>query len=141
MTEAEARAQFPQAFTDAIGMPDRRLDETMVRNIVHFLNEGDSAFDAKLKALCVAIPPDHYKQVPSAGAWPKLLYNEEGQTKLAADEDELKRFTKQGWTVTPTPKALDKLQRGSVPRDENIKRLQRELDKEIKAKEAETAAA
>lgn len=142
LTVQEAKAQFPMAFTDAIGNPDRRIDETMERHITHFLNEGESPFDAKLRALCIAAPPDHYKSVPALGAWPKLLYNENGQTKLVNDEDDAAKLLKQkGWSDKPSKPYLDKLQRGSTPRDESIRRLQRELDAEVKAKEAETATA
>lgn len=141
LTVAEAKAQFPAAFTDAIGMPDKRIDETMERQITHFLEQGESPYDAKLKTLCIGHAPEHHKPVPPLGAWPKLLYNKEGKTKLAEDEAELKELTKEGWSVTPTAKYADKAQRGAVSRDENIRRLQKELDAETKAKEAEVTAA
>lgn len=141
MTVAEAKAQFPQAFTDATGQPDRRIDETMERQITHLLEQGESPFDAKLKVLCIGHAPDHSKPVPPLGAWPKLMYHEDGKTKLAEDESDVKRLLKDGYTDKPTAKFMDKAQRGSVPREENIKRLERELAAEVKAKEAETAAA
>lgn len=141
LTVAEAKAQFPDAFQDAIGMPDRRIDDEMARHITHFLEQGESPFDAKLKALCIAKPPDHYKAVSPAGAWPKLVYSESGQTKLAEDEGDYKRLLKDGWSEKPSQAYLSKAQRGTTPREESIRRLQRELDAEVKAKEAETAAA
>jgi len=45
-----------------------------------------------------------------------------------------------GWLLKPPQKHLDRMQRGAQPRDENIKRLQRELDAELKKKEEERAA-
>lgn len=141
LSVAEAKAQFPAAFTDAIGQPDRRIDEEMELHITHFLNQGESPFDAKLKALCMGHPPEHSKVVSPKGAWPKLLYHEDGKTKLAEDDEDMKKLLKQGWSVTPTAKFSDKAQRGTVSRDENIRRLQKELDSEVKAKEAEVTAA
>ena len=146
LTVAECKQQFPEAFQDANGKKDTRIDETMERTMTHMINEGESPFDAKLKALCIALPPDHFKQVGGGGAWPKLLYHDSGAMKSVEDEDEFAATMKQkGWSEKPAMKHLDKLQRGNQPRDENIKRLQRELDAELKQKEAErqteTAAA
>ena len=144
LTVRECKQQFPEAFQDANGKSDKRIDENMERIMTHMINEGESPFDAKLKALCIAKPPDHFAQVPGGGAWPKLLYHESGAMKSVEDEDEMAMLLKQkGWAEKPATKHLDKLQRGSTPRDENIKRLQRELDAEIasKTKEQETVAA
>jgi len=141
LTVRECRQQFPEAFQDANGNADKRIDENMERVMTHMINEGESPFDAKLKALCIAKPPDHYLQIPPAGAWPKLLYHESGALKSVEDEEEYAELSKQkGWFAKPTQKHLDKLQRGVTPRDENIKRLQRELDAELKKKEEEQAA-
>lgn len=142
LTVKEIKQQFPEAFQDANGNPDKRIDENMERVIAHMINEGESPFDAKLKALCIAKAPDHFAQVPSSGAWPKLMYHESGTVKSVEDEDELADLTKQkGWSAKPSQKHLDKLQRGVTPRDENIKRLQRELDSELKKKDEEQSAA
>jgi hypothetical protein len=138
----ECEQQFPEAFQDANGNPDKRLKENHKRAMVHMINQGESPFDAKLKALSIALPPDHWEQVPPAGAWPKLVYYEDGKTvKTVEDEDEYAELMKQkGWSLKPPQKHLDRLQRGTQPRDENIKRLQRELDAELKKKEEEKAA-
>ncbi len=141
LTIKECKQQFPEAFQDANGKADKRIDENMERIITHMINEGESPLDAKLKALCIAKPPDHFSQVPSAGAWPKLLYHESGAVKSVEDEEEYADVMKQkGWFAKPSAKHLDKLQRGSTPRDENIKRLERELAAELKQKEAERSA-
>lgn len=138
LTIKECKQQFPEAFADANGRPDKRIDENMERIMTHMINEGESPFDAKLKALCIAKPPDHYSIIPSAGAFPKLLYNESGAMKSVEDEEEMAEVMKQkGWSTKPAQKHLDKLQRGTIPRDENIKRLQRELDAEVKKKAEE----
>ncbi len=145
LTVKECKQQYPEAFQDANGKPDKRIDENMERTMTHMINEGESPFDAKLKALCIAKPPDHFAQVPPAGPWPQLLYHESGAMKSVEDEEERTEVLKQkGWSVKPAQKHLDKLQRGVTPRDENIKRLQRELDAEVKKEEEElkeTAAA
>ena len=146
LTIKECKQQFSEAFQDATGKADKRIDENMERIMTHMINEGESPLDAKLKALCIAKPPDHFAQVPPAGAWPKLLYHESGAVKSVEDEEEYAEVMRQkGWLSKPTAKHLDKLQRGSTPRDENIKRLQKELDAELKKKEEErqqeTAAA
>src|SRR6267154_1404934 len=136
LTVKECKQQFPEAFQDATGKADKRIDENMERIMVHMINEGESWADAKLKALCIAKHPDHFAQIPSAGAWPKLLYHESGAMKSVEDEEELAELMKQkGWAAKPAQKHIDKLQRGATPRDENIKRLQRELDAELKQKE------
>jgi len=141
LTVKECKQQFPEAFQDATGKPDKRIDENMERTMTHMINEGESPFDAKLKALCIAKPPDHFAQIPPAGAFPQLLYHESGSVKSVEDEEERTEVLKQkGWAVKPTQKHIDKLQRGATPRDENIKRLQRELDAELKKKEEERAA-
>lgn len=141
----EIKQQFPEVFQDANGHVDKRIDEEMERLIAHMINEGESPYDAKLKTLCIAMRPDHFKQVSPAGAWPKLLYHEDGkQTKLVEDDEELADAIKQKcWSAKLTQKHLDRLQRGTAPRDENIKRLQRELDSELKkkAEEQETVTA
>ena len=138
LTIKECKQQFPEAFQDANGKWDKRIDENMERIMTHMINEGESPFDAKLKALCIAKPPDHFAQVAPGGVWPKLLYHESGQMKSVEDEEECAELMKQkGWTLKPVQKHLDKLQRGTTPRDENIKRLQRELDAELKQKESE----
>jgi len=145
LTVKECKQQFPEAFQDATGKPDKRIDENMERVMCHMINEGESPLDAKLKALCIAKNPDHFAQVPAAGPFPRLLYHESGKMKSVEDEEEMTELLKQkGWATKPAQKHLDKLQRGAQPRDENIKRLQRELDAELKKKEAEqteTAAA
>ncbi len=139
LTVRECKLEFPEAFQDANGKPDKRIDENMERVMTHMINEGESPFDAKLKALCIARAPDHFAQVPPAGAWPQLLYHESGGVKSVEDEEERTEILKQkGWTTKPLAKHLDKLQRGSTPRDENIKRLERELQSELKKKEEET---
>lgn len=138
LTVKECKQQFPEAFQDANGRADKRIDENMERTMTHMINEGESPFDAKLKALCIARAPDHFVQVPPAGAWPKLIYHESGAVKSVEDEEEYGEMMKQkGWTAKPLAKHLDKLQRGTSPRDENIKRLQRELEIELKKKEDE----
>jgi hypothetical protein len=136
----ECKQQFPEAFQDANGKADKRIDENMERIMCHMINEGEAPFDAKLKALCIAKSPDHFQQVPPAGAWPKLVYHESGSMKSVEDEEEYGELMKQkGWTAKPTQKHIDKLQRGAVPRDENIKRLERELAAELKQKQEEQA--
>lgn len=138
LTVKECKLQFPEAFQDANGRPDKRIDENMERTMTHMINEGESPLDAKLKALCIAKSPDHFAQVAPAGPWPKLLYHESGAMKSVEDEEEYAEVMKQkGWTAKPAQKHIDKLQRGATPRDENIKRLQRELDSELKSKEQE----
>jgi hypothetical protein len=145
LTVKECKQLFPEVFQDAGGKPDKRIDENMERIMTHMINEGESPADAKLKTFNIAKHPDHFIQVPPAGAWPKLLYHEDGKTmKTVEDQEELDELGKQNdqakrkiWTTAPTAKHLDRMQRGSVPRDENIKRLERELAAEIKAKESE----
>lgn len=138
LTIAECRQQFPEAFQDATGKKDDRIKGKIEFAMVHMINEGESPLDAKLKALCIALPPDHFEAIAPLGEWPKLLYHESGKVKTIEDEDEYAETMKQkGWTAKPSQKHLDKLQRGSAPRDENIKRLQRELDAELKKKQEE----
>lgn len=147
LTVQECIQQFPAAFEVEGGKPGKRITENVQRTMAHMINEGESPEDAKLKALNIAKPPDHFEVIPPLGAWPKLVYHEDGKTtKLVADEEELADVLKQkGWSLKVPQKHLDRLQRGAQPRDENIKRLQRELDAELKKKEeekqAETAAA
>jgi hypothetical protein len=144
LTVKECKREFPEAFEDAQGNSDKRIDENTERIITHMINEGEGPADAKLKAMNIALPPDHFKQVPPLGAWPKLLYHEGGGVKSVEDDEEYAEVMKtKGWSVKPLQKHLDKLQRGAQPRDENIKRLQRELDAEVKkaAEEKETVAA
>ena len=142
LTIKECKLQYPEAFQDANGHPDKRIDENMERIMTHMINEGESPYDAKLKALCIAKPPDHYLIIPAAGQWPKLLYHEGGSMKAVEDEEEMAELTKQkGWSSKPSQKHVDKAQRGTTPRDENIKRLQRELDAEVKKKQEEQEAA
>ena len=138
LTVKECKQQFPEAFQDANGKADKRIDENMERIMTHMINEGESPFDAKLKTLCIALPPDHFKQVNGGSAWPRLIYHESGSVKTIEDEEEFAEVMKQkGWTTKPLQKHLDKLQRGSQPRDENIKRLERELSAELKQRESE----
>lgn len=129
----ECKLAYPEAFQDANGKPDKRIDENMERTMTHMINQGESPYDAKLKALCIAKSPDHFNQVNPAGQWPKLLYHDSGKTKQVEDEDEMKEVTKEkGWSQKPSQKHLDKFQAGTTARDENIKRLQKELDAEVK---------
>ena len=138
LTIKECKLQFPDAFCDANGRPDKRIDENMERIMTHMINQGESPYDAKLKAMCIAKAPDHYLQIANAGQWPKCVYHESGAIKAVEDEEELAELMKQkGWSAKPSQKHVDKAQRGSVSRDENIKRLQRELDAELKKKQGE----
>jgi hypothetical protein len=136
LTVKEAKLAFPEAFQDATGAPDKRIDEQMAEHITHHLNEGETPFDAKLKALCVSKPPDHYRQISPAGQWPKLMYHADGRTKTVEDQEELDALNKEkGWSTKASKIHLDKFQRGSTTADENIRRLQRELNAELKAKQ------
>jgi hypothetical protein len=139
LTLEQCKQRYPEAWQDANGRKDVRVKGKIELAMVHMINEGESWADAKLKALCIALPPDHFEQVPAAGAWPKLLYHEGGGMKTVENEEEYAAVMKQqkGWSEKPAAKHLDKLQRGATPRDENIKRLQRELDTELKKKEEE----
>lgn len=138
MTVAQCKQQFPEAWQDANGRKDERIEGTVEDAMVHMINEGETWADAKLKALNIALPPDHFKVRSPLGAWPKLMYHEDGRMKSVEDEEEHDALVKQkGWSAKPAQKHLDKLQRGSVLADENIKRLQRELAAELKKKEAE----
>ena len=146
LTIEECKRQYSEAFEDATGRPDKRLKgpggERIIRAMVHMINEGETPWDAKIKAMCVALPPDHFEAVPPLGAFPKLMYHESGSMKSVEDEAEYDELVKQkGWAAKPSQKHLDKLQAGTTPRDENIRRLKRELDAELKAKEAEQTAA
>ena len=147
LTTEECKKQFPEAWQDANGRKDSRIKGKIELAMVHMINEGELWPDAKLKALCIALPPDHFEQVPAAGPFPRLLYHEDGKTvKSVEDEEEFAEVMKQkGWSTKPQQKHLERLQRGVTPRDENIKRLQRELDAELKQKQEEqekqTAAA
>jgi hypothetical protein len=141
LTVEQCRQQYPEAWQDANGRKDTRISGKIEIAMVHMINEGETWTDAKLKALCIALPPDHFEQVPVGGSFPKLLYHESGQMKTVEDEDEEAALLKQkGWYGKPQQKHLDKLQRGTTSRDESIKRLQRELDAELKKKEEERAS-
>lgn len=147
LTLAECKREYPEAWLDANEKKDKRITGKIELTMVHMINEGEHWADAKLKALNIALPPDHFEQVPSTSEWPKLVYHESGAMKSVEDEEEYNALMKQkGWSAKPAQKHLDKLQRGSQPRDENIKRLQRELEAELKKKaddaaEKETVAA
>jgi hypothetical protein len=141
LTLEQCKQQYPEAWQDANGRKDTRIHGKIEHAMVHMINEGESWSDAKLKALCIALPPDHFEQVAPGGAFPKLLYHESGTMKSVEDEEEEAQLLKQkGWFSKPQQKHLDKLQRGTTPRDESIKRLQRELDAELKKREEEKAA-
>lgn len=148
MTVEECKRAYPEAWQDVNERQDKRIKGKIELAMVHMINEGEPWPDAKLKALNIALPPDHFEQLPAGGAFPKLVYHEDGKTtKLVEDEDELSELLKQNdkakrevWALKPQQKHLDRLQRGAQPRDENIKRLQRELDAELKKKEEEKAA-
>jgi hypothetical protein len=141
LTLEQCKQQYPEAWQDANGRKDTRIKGKIELAMVHMINEGEIWTDAKLKALCIALPPDHFEQVPAAGPFPQLLYHESGQMKSVEDEEERDALLKQkGWAVKPAQKHLDKLQRGTQLADENIKRLQRELDAELKKKEEQRAA-
>ena len=138
LTLEECKRQYPEAWQDANGRKDVRIKGKIEFAMVHMINEGETWTDAKLKALCIALPPDHFEQVPPLGAFPKLLYHESGVLKSVEDEEEERETLKQkGWFSKPQQKHLDKLQRSAQPRDENIKRLEKELAAELKKKEEE----
>lgn len=149
LTVEECKRQFPEAFQDANGRNDKRITDNIARTMTHMINEGESWADAKLKAMNIALAPDHFERVDALGAWPRLVYHEDGKaTKVVQDEEELAELTAQNgkakrevWALKPPQKHLDRLQRGVTPRDENIKRLQRELDAEVKKKTEESEAA
>lgn len=149
LTVEECKKQFPEAFEDANGKKDKRITDNIARTMTHMINEGESWADAKLKAMNIALPPDHFERVDALGAWPKLVYHEDGKTlKTVQDEEELDELMNQNskakrelWVLKPPQKHLDRLQRGVTPRDENIKRLQRELDAEVKKKQEEQESA
>lgn len=148
LTVEECKKQFPEAFQDANGRQDKRITDNIARTMTHMINEGESPFDAKLKAMNIALPPDHFERVDALGAWPKLVYHEDGKTmKTVQDEEGLDELLNQNgkakrelWVLKPPQKHLDRLQRGVTPRDENIKRLQRELDAEVKKRQEEQEA-
>lgn len=138
LTLEECKREFPEAWQDANGRKDERIKGKIEIAMVHMINEGESWNDAKLKALNIALPPDHFEQVQGSSPFPKLVYHESGTMKSVEDQEELDGLMKQkGWSLKPSSKHLDKLQRGTTPRDENIKRLQRELDSELKKKQEE----
>ena len=139
LTLEECKRQYPQAWQDANGRKDERIKGKIELAMVHMINEGELWTDAKLKALCIALPPDHYEQVPSAEQWPKLLYHENGTMKSVDEEEYADLLKQKGWSAKPSAKHLDKLQRGKVSSDENIKRLERELAQELKKKAEEQA--
>lgn len=141
MTVQQCEQRYPDVFKNDAGFVDTRLDETMKRHMTHMISEGENPYDAKLKTLCIAIPPDHFKQVPSLGAFPKMLYNANGKFALVQDEEEMAELQKEkGWGEKPLKVHLDKLQKPSTPRDENIKRLEKELAAEVKARGDESAS-
>ena len=78
LTTEECKKQFPEAWQDANGRKDIRIKGKIELAMVHMINEGELWPDAKLKALCIALPPDHFEQVPAAGPFPRLLYHEDG---------------------------------------------------------------
>lgn len=142
MTVAECQQRYPDVFKNDAGFADTRLDETMKRYMTHMISEGENPYDAKLKTLCIALPPDHFKQVPSLGAFPKMIYHVGGKTAVVQDEEQMEEVMKEkGWGFKPLKVHLDKFQRSTVPRDENIKRLEKELAAEVKARSEESGAA
>jgi hypothetical protein len=145
MTVKECEQHYPDVFKDEAGFPDKRLTDKLKRYMVHMICEGENPYDAKLKTLCIAHPPDHFEQVPAGGEFPKMLYNANGKFALVQDEEQMENLMKEkGWSAKPGKAHLDKLQKSSIPRDENIKRLEKELAAEVKAKSEEsvgTAAA
>lgn len=142
MTVQECEQRFPDVFKDEAGFPDKRLTDRIKRFMVHMICEGENPYDAKLKSLCIGNPPEHFEQIPPGGAFPKMLYNANGKFALVKDEQELANLVKQkGWSDKPAKVHLDKLQKSSIHRDENIKRLEKELAAEVKAKAEDSVTA
>lgn len=121
---------------------DTRLSEKQKRHMKHFMDTlGISEGEAKIRVLCMGIAPDHFEQVPAGGAYPRMLYHANGKFAKVEDEDQHKEMKKEGWQDKPLPVHLKKLQLPAAARDEQIKRLKKELDAELQSKAEEGIAA
>lgn len=116
---------------------DSRLDDLQKSHMKHMMNTlGIDEREAKIRVLCMGTPPDHFKVIPKGGEYPRMLYHKNGKFAKVEDEDEHKAMEKEGWVDKPLPIHLKKLQLPAAARDEQIKRLKKELDDEL-AKKAE----
>jgi hypothetical protein len=126
--------------TSAHAIIDSRLSEKQKRHMKHMMDTlGLSEAEAKVKVLCMGVPPDHFEVLPPGNSYPRMIYSKEGKFHRVENEDEHAELRKAGWLDRPLKIHLDKLQRSTVARDEQIARLKKELDREIADKAIEKA--
>lgn len=86
------------SMTTVLDQGDVRLDERQIEMINQMIDQGVDPREAKLRVMCIAIPPDHYKAVPGKGLYPRMLYKETGKTKTVNDSSEHQNAIEAGWS-------------------------------------------
>ena len=82
---------------------DGRLDEHQREIMNQMIDSGMDAHEAKMRVLCIAIPPDHFKSVPQGhDLFPVALYHPDGRIKSAKDEKDKREALKAGWLEKPS---------------------------------------
>lgn len=94
---------------------DVRLDEgqkAMIDQMLKMDNGIADEYEAKLRVLNIAAPPDHFKRIVTGyKAYPKMLYNsQKPEWKPCPNAEEHEKAKEAGWLDEPQKMHLDKLQ-------------------------------
>lgn len=89
---------------------DVRLDDRQRQMMGLMMDQGIDEREAKLKVMCIAIPPDHYKSVPGGGAFPRMMYHTDGRNKIVKSATEGQKASADGFGDTPAQSFIDKAQ-------------------------------
>lgn len=94
---------------------DVRLDDSqqaMMRQMMETL--GITEREAKLRVMCIAAPPDHFKVIPVGfKPYPQMVYHPDGRNKLCPNAKEHEAARAAGWGDAPLQIHLDKFQGGA----------------------------
>lgn len=94
---------------------DVRLDEGQKAIMRGMIEGGMDEREAKLRVLCIATPPDHFRRVITPHQnYPRVVYHADGRSRMAQTEVDHQAATKAGWKDQPTQAYLDKAQ-GTPP--------------------------
>lgn len=87
--------------------------------------------EAKLRTMCIAVPPDHFKYIPPRGErFPRTAYHPDGRIKSARTLDIYQKLLAEGWEDHPSQIHVDL---ASQPDIKALRKLERDLQSQLKA--------
>lgn len=90
---------------------DLRLDDKQVGMINQMVEmQGMDEREAKIRVMCIAVPPDHYKAMPSSGRYPRMVYRKDGKTSIVGSAEDHQKALASGWSDEASQIHVDRAQ-------------------------------